>query len=36
MTSDAGPRQEHQDLFVADFHPPLGEYLAGYVGIPPP
>ena len=29
MTSDAGPRQEHQDLFVADFHPPLGEYLAG-------
>jgi DNA-directed RNA polymerase sigma subunit (sigma70/sigma32) len=29
MTSDAGPRQDHQDLFVADFHPPLGEYLAG-------
>jgi len=29
MTSDAGPRQDHQDLFLADFHPPLGEYLAG-------
>jgi DNA-directed RNA polymerase sigma subunit (sigma70/sigma32) len=29
MTSDAGPRQDHQDLFVADFCPPLGEYLAG-------
>jgi RNA polymerase primary sigma factor len=28
MTSDAGPRQDHRDLFVADFHPPLGEYLA--------
>jgi DNA-directed RNA polymerase sigma subunit (sigma70/sigma32) len=29
MTSAAHPRQDHQDLFVADFHPPLGEYLAG-------
>jgi DNA-directed RNA polymerase sigma subunit (sigma70/sigma32) len=29
MTSAAGPRQDHQDLFVADFYPPLGEYLAG-------
>ena len=28
MTSDAGPRPDHRDLFVADFHPPLGEYLA--------
>jgi DNA-directed RNA polymerase sigma subunit (sigma70/sigma32) len=29
MTSAAGPRQDHQDLFVADFYLPLGEYLAG-------
>jgi len=29
MTSAAGPGQDHQDLFVADFYPPLGEYLAG-------
>jgi RNA polymerase primary sigma factor len=28
MTSDAGPRQDQQDLFVADFCPPLGDYLA--------
>jgi hypothetical protein len=28
MTGKAGPRQDHQDLFVADFYPPLGEYLA--------
>ena len=27
MTSAAGPRQDHQDLFVADFYPPL---TAGY------
>ncbi len=28
MTSGAGPRQDHEDLFVADFCPELGEYLA--------
>ena len=28
MTGGAGPRQDQQDLFVADFHPLLGEYLA--------
>jgi RNA polymerase primary sigma factor len=29
MTADAGAHQGHEDLFVADFHPQLGEYLAG-------
>jgi RNA polymerase primary sigma factor len=28
MTGGAGPRQDHEDLFVADFYPELGEYLA--------
>jgi DNA-directed RNA polymerase sigma subunit (sigma70/sigma32) len=28
VTGPAGPRQDHGDLFVADFHPQLGEYLA--------
>jgi RNA polymerase primary sigma factor len=28
MTGGAGPRQDHEDLFVADFCPELGEYLA--------
>jgi len=28
MTSTADPRQDHDDLFVADFYPELGEYLA--------
>ena len=27
MTSDTG--QDHEHLFLADFHPQLGEYLAG-------
>ena len=28
MTGRTAPRQGHEDLFVADFCPPLGEYLA--------
>ncbi len=28
MTADAGAHQDHDDLFVADFYPQLGEYLA--------
>jgi len=29
MTADAGADRDHDDLFVADFYPQLGEYLAG-------
>ena len=29
MTSDADARQDHEHLFLADFYPELGEYLAG-------
>ena len=28
MTSDADARQDHEHLFLADFYPELGEYLA--------
>jgi RNA polymerase primary sigma factor len=28
MTADAGAHQDHDDMFVADFYPQLGEYLA--------
>ena len=29
MTTGASPHQDREDLFVADFYPQLGEYLAG-------
>ena len=29
MTSDADARQDREHLFLADFYPELGEYLAG-------
>ena len=28
MTADASAQQDREGLFVADFHPQLGEYLA--------
>ena len=39
MTADAGAHQDRDDLFVADFYPQLGEYLAeqhaaGYEAVP--
>ena len=33
MTADASAQQDREGLFVADFHPQLGEYLAD--GTPP-
>jgi hypothetical protein len=29
MTCDADARQDHEHLFLADFYPELGDYLAG-------
>jgi DNA-directed RNA polymerase sigma subunit (sigma70/sigma32) len=33
MTSDAGAHEDDQALFLTDFYPELGEYLAGKYGI---
>jgi RNA polymerase primary sigma factor len=33
MTNDAGAHQDDQALFLTDFYPELGEYLAGKYGI---
>jgi DNA-directed RNA polymerase sigma subunit (sigma70/sigma32) len=33
MTTDAGAHQDDQALFLTDFYPELGEYLAGEYGI---